>query len=84
MTVEEASGPPEEVWPENVTATNVFISMATQWRLLPQGGVLGLDYNALPGVMEMVGVDRKDWPDTFDKIRVMEDAAMEELRKRKK
>lgn len=59
---------------------NVFIAMLTQWRVGVRGAT-GLDYGPLPGVLRMMGVPRKDWPDVFDGIRVMEDAALEQIRK---
>ena len=77
--MEEASGPPAEVWPDNLDAVNVFIGMATQWR--PSfGGVIGLDYGALPAVLDMLEIARKKRAAVFDDLRVMEDAALETIR----
>jgi hypothetical protein len=79
LTVEEATGPPVEVWPDNADALNVFIGMATQWR--PSfGGVIGLDYAALPAVLDMLEITRKKRAAVFDDLRVMEDAALEKIR----
>ncbi len=64
-----------EIWPENLLAVNVFIAMATQWRA-GMGGPIGLDYNALPAVMRLVGVPRAQWTETFESLRVMEAEAM--------
>lgn len=58
---------------------SVFIAMSTQWRA-GAAGPIGLDYNALPAVMRLVGVSRKAWPEVFDAIRVMEDSALEMMR----
>lgn len=80
MTVEEASGPAPEIWPDNVQSVNVFIGMQTQWRV-GANGATGLDYNTLPFVMRMVGVPRKEQPEVFQDIRVMEDVALEIIRK---
>jgi hypothetical protein len=80
LTVDEASGPPCEVWPDNLDAVNVFIGMATQWR--PSfGGVIGLDYAALPAVLDLLAVPKKKRPAVFDDLRTMEDAALEVIRK---
>ena len=57
----------------------VFASMLTQWRV-GVAGMVGLDYGALPTVFRMRGIARRDWPEMFDAIRVMEDAAMKEMR----
>lgn len=64
-----------EVWPDNVAAVNVFIAMDTQWRT-GFGGATGLDYNVLPSVFRLAGIPRKEWPDTFECVRVMEAEAM--------
>lgn len=56
--------------------------MSTQWRV-GMAGATGLDYGALPHVMRLSGVPRKNWPDVFDGVRIMEDAALETMRKAK-
>jgi len=81
--VEEASGPPVEVWPDNVQALNVMIAMGTQWRV-GMAGATGLDYSALPAVMRLVGVPTTDRGEVFDAIRTMEDAALQTMRKSRK
>lgn len=75
MTVDEASGPAVELWPDNVLSVNAFIAMSTQWRT-GMNGATGLDYNALPFVMRMVGVEASDRAGVFDDIRTMEQAAL--------
>ena len=74
--MEEASGPTVGVWPDNLTAVNVFIAMGTQWRT-GAAGATGLDYAALPAVLQMTGVARREWPAIFDALRVMEETALE-------
>ncbi|QRN55915.1 DUF1799 domain-containing protein [Dyella caseinilytica] len=64
-----------EILPDNLAAVNVFIAMATQWRV-SMGGPIGLDYNALPAVMRLVGVPRAEQSDTFECIRTMEGEAL--------
>lgn len=83
LTLEEASGPPVEVWPDNVPALNVFIAAATQWRC-GMAGPTGLDYAVLPAVMRMVGVPAAERTAVFEDIRVMEDSALETMRKNRK
>lgn len=70
------------MWPDNYPAVNVFISMSTQWRV-GMAGATGLDYNALPAVLRMTQIPRSDWPEIFQSIRILEDAAMETMRKSK-
>lgn len=64
-----------DIWPDNLTAANVFISITTQWRT-GFGGATGLDYNVLPPVFRLLGVPRAQWADTFECVRVMEAEAM--------
>lgn len=81
LTVEEASGPPVDVWPDNVAAANAFIAMSTQWRI-GMSGATGLDYATVPTVLRLNGIPRPDWPDTFGAIRVLEDEALKTMREK--
>ncbi len=69
------------MWPDNLQSVNVFIAMSTQWRLA-MSGATGLDYNALPAVLRMTDVARKDWSEIFEDLRIMEDAALNTMRER--
>ncbi|WP_211230895.1 DUF1799 domain-containing protein [Chitinilyticum aquatile] len=60
-----------EVYPENWPALQVFLAMQTQWRV-GMAGATGLDYTALPAVFELTGVKKRDRPDTFERLRVLE------------
>ena len=60
----------------------MFIAMSTQWRV-GMSGATGLDYGALPGVLRMSGIARKDWAEVFEGVRVMEDAALQVMQKAK-
>ena len=64
-----------EVWECNADAFYVFESMATQWRV-GMAGATGLDYAAMPVVMDMVGVERKRRPEVFASVRIMETEAL--------
>jgi hypothetical protein len=79
--MEEAIGPPVEIWPDNLLAINTFIAAATQWRMGPSGPI-GLDYTALPTVLRLTGVARALWTEIFQDIRTLEDAALETMRKK--
>lgn len=46
------------------------------------GSHVGLDYKALPEVLRMTAIPRKEWSEIFDGIRVMEDAALEQIRRK--
>lgn len=67
------------MWAENWPALNVFLTLSTQWRLAPSGHLVGLDYTAIPPALGMLGVARREWPELFEDLRVMERAAIEAL-----
>lgn len=89
--MEEASGPPVEVFPDNWQTLEVYIAMTTQWRMGASGPErkrrpipIGLDYGCLlgkHGVMAMLGVRRGDRPEVFDGIQIMESAALKYINK---
>lgn len=82
--MEEASGEPQEVWPDNLEAVNVFIAMLTQWRRAGMAGErVGLDYGVLPEVMRLCGVPPARRAEVFEDVRVLEDAALEKIREGK-
>lgn len=68
------------IWPDNLAIVNVFMAMATQWRT-GYAGATGLDYNAVPVVMRLCSVPAADRPAVFHGVRVMEDAALAQLRR---
>lgn len=82
LTLEEASGPPVIVWPDNLPAVNAFIAMSTQWRI-GMNGATGLDYGVIPTVLRLASIARPDWPDTFDALRILEDEALKVIREKK-
>ncbi|WP_282806972.1 DUF1799 domain-containing protein [Hafnia alvei] len=67
-----------EIWPDIAPAFDVFICMATQWRT-SMNGVSGLDYNCLPWLMKVNGVE--DEASALSDLRVMEAAALRMLHK---
>ncbi len=69
------------LWPDNVVPVSVFLTLGTQWRV-GLSGPTGLDYNVLPTVLRLNAVPRKDWPDIFADLRVLEAAALETMRKK--
>lgn len=63
-----------ELFEDCLLPFNVFQAMNTQWRVKGgmDGGVSGLDYNALPFVMRMLGVPPSQRADIFQDVRTME------------
>ncbi|AHG22202.2 hypothetical protein Z042_23280 [Chania multitudinisentens RB-25] len=62
-----------EVWPCVWPTFQVFRSLATQWRT-GMSGVTGLDYNCLPWLMKLHGVE--DEATALLDIRIMESVAL--------
>ncbi|ASM31294.1 DUF1799 domain-containing protein [Serratia marcescens] len=79
LTPEDVEGEPVDVLPDVWPVFEVFRAMATQWRT-GMGGVTGLDYNCLPWVMKLHGVD--DEATALTDIRVMEAAALATIHKK--
>ena len=72
-----------EVWECNADAFYVFESMATQWRV-GMAGATGLDYAAMPVVMDMVGIKKKDRTEVFASVRIMEQEALATMAENRK
>lgn len=62
-----------EIWPENLPAFDLFSSVLTQWRV-GMAGPTGLDYAALPAVMDMLGCTNRR--ELFADLQVMESEAL--------
>lgn len=68
------------VWPCNVRAVNVFIALGTQWLVGPSGPY-GLNYAVLYQKLDRMGVSHKDAEQIEEDIRILEDSALEQMRK---
>jgi hypothetical protein len=68
-----------ELWPDHAPALRLMQTMATQWRVGP-GGAIGLDYGVLFELMRRQGIADADWNETLDDLRIMESAALKEMR----
>ncbi|SIQ99769.1 DUF1799 domain-containing protein [Pseudacidovorax sp. RU35E] len=75
LTLEEASGDPYDIWPDNAEIFRVFAEMETQWNV-GFAGATGLKYESLPIVLRMLGIPRATWPDLFQGLRIMESTAL--------
>ncbi len=63
------------LWQDNVASFEIFVALQTQWRI-GMGGPTGLDYAAVPVVMELQQVAPDDRRRIFDDVRVMEAEAL--------
>ncbi|GAB7082285.1 DUF1799 domain-containing protein [Megalodesulfovibrio paquesii] len=60
-----------DVYPDNWPALWIFKDLATQWRV-GLAGATGLDYAALPAVLDLRGVPQAERADLFDCLQVLE------------
>lgn len=71
------------VFPENERAVSLFFAMQTQARIVSGfsgESWRGFDYSAVPAVMKLIGIrGSKGRRSAFEKLRVMESVAIEEL-----
>lgn len=63
-------------------AVALFFALSTQWRITSgmRNTYTGLDYTAVHATLQMQGIPAEKWPDLFDDIRVIERAALAEMR----
>lgn len=66
------------MWPNNATTVEVFAHLGTQWRIGARGPI-GLDYTAIPVVLQLLQVVAEQHAEVFAGIRIMEHAALEEM-----
>lgn len=64
-----------ELWAINEPSFAVFDSMSTQWRA-GMAGATGLDYSALPAVMDLLGLEGEQRTQAFRDVRIMEREAL--------
>ena len=82
----QQSEPEFGVYPENWPAVQVFLALTTQWRTVAVSTwgsarliQTGLDYSAIEPVMKLTGVKPKRRAAIFEKVRIMEEAALDAL-----
>lgn len=80
FTIEDLEDYPLEVWPDNLAAVNVFDAMSTQWRM-GFNGPIGLDYGVLREIWQRLKIKSEDRDNVFADLRVMENAALEQMRR---
>jgi hypothetical protein len=68
------------VWLTNLDAVNLFVQLGTQWLVGP-GGPYGLNYATLYLKMDRLGLSPKRQMELEEDIRILEDAALAEMRK---
>lgn len=71
---------PVVIWPENWPAWRLWGELAGQWRTNASGGVIALDYGVVFARLDRLNLDPLDWEDLFQDIRVMESAALAQIK----
>lgn len=72
-----------KVFPQNIQSINVFIALGTQWLVGP-GGPYGLNYQTLYHKLDRdKNLSDSDKERIEEDMRVLEDAALEQMRKDK-
>jgi hypothetical protein len=73
-----------QVWPENWQAVEVFCALSTQWRSVALSSMAtarvmmtGIEYSAIEPVCRLMGIRKRDRATLFQRLRVMESAALE-------
>lgn len=60
------------VAPDNLPAVACFTAMSTQWRVRADETLIGLRYEALPAVMDLLEIQSDSRPKIFASLRLME------------
>lgn len=64
-----------EIWPGNWQVFRLFNALGTQWRTGP-GGATGLDYTSIRDVASYIGIKKRQLPELFPDLQVMEAEAL--------
>lgn len=64
-----------EIWPDNWPVFRLFNALGTQWRTGP-GGATGLDYSVIREVAILIGIKKRQIPELFPDLQVMEAEAL--------
>ena len=64
-----------EIWPDNWTVFRLFNALGTQWRT-GAAGATGLDYSVIREVAALIGIKKRQIPELFPDLQVMEAEAL--------
>lgn len=68
------------VWPCNVQAVNLFVFLSTQWDVGPNGAY-ALNYDRMWSKMDRMGLTKEAYAALEEDMRILEDAALEQMHK---
>lgn len=72
------------IFPENWKPLHLYLRCKTQWRVGGMGAFIGLDYNTLFPVMDLMEIPTSDRLETLDCVRTIENTARAELNRGEK
>lgn len=75
LTLADIAEDDVEIWPDNWPAFRLFNALGTQWRTGP-GGATGLDYTSIRDVASYIGIKKRQIPELFPDLQVMEAEAL--------
>ena len=64
-----------EIWPDNWPVFRLFNALGTQWRT-GACGATGLDYSVIREVASLIGIKKRQIPELFPDLQVMEAEAL--------
>lgn len=64
-----------EIWPDNWPVFRLFNALGTQWRT-GACGATGLDYTSIRDVASFIGIKKKQIPEIFPDLQLMEVEAL--------
>lgn len=64
-----------EIWPDNWPVFRLFNALGTQWRT-GACGATGLDYTSIRDVASYLGIKKRQIPELFPDLQVMEAEAL--------
>ena len=71
-----------DCWPDNWQPLKVLEAMSTQWNV-GNNAVIGLRYESLPVVMDILGVKKKARAGLLEALRIMEQEALQIFNEKK-
>jgi hypothetical protein len=80
LTLEDYGDEEIELWPENIVPVDLFRRMRGSWRV-GMNGPYGLDLNVAFALLDLMGVAQGERLEVIDALRVLEQAAIDEMKK---
>lgn len=75
LTLADIEDDDVEIWPDNWPVFLLFNALGTQWRT-GECGATGLDYTSIRDVASYIGIKKRQIPELFPDLQIMEDEAL--------